>query len=211
MKAIIFDFDGTLADSFKVVLEIAHSLTNRNQLVEPNEIIRMRKMRMINVARELQIPKWLWPTLIIRGRSMMGRRIAEIQPFPGIAETLEAIHKDGYQMFIMTSNSQRNVDLFLATHGMSSFFSKVYGGIGLLGKARALRKILRDNHLQTTEAIYVGDEPRDIEGAKLVDMPCVAVAWGYNDPDLLAEHAPMVVVRSAQQLLRVLEQWGSAL
>lgn len=208
MRAIIFDFDGTLGDSLAVVIEIAHTITNRPQLVLPEEVERMRTLRLLDVAKELRIPKWRWPYLLFRGRALMSARLAEVLPFPGIEEVIRALHEDGYQLYIMSSNSAKTIERFLLEHGMSSYFTKVYGGVGLLSKANSMRRILKKNNLVPDETIYVGDEPRDIDASKLIGIPCVAVAWGYNTADLLAEHAPMVVVRTTAQLQKVLEQWG---
>ncbi|MEO8104775.1 MAG: HAD-IA family hydrolase [Candidatus Saccharibacteria bacterium] len=211
MKAIIFDFDGTLADSFKLVVEITQGLTHRKEPISDQEIARLRQMRLLNVAKELGLSRWRWPLLIIRGRRLMARRIGEVQPFEGIEDVLRTLSNDHYRLFVMSSNSTRNVQVFLVQHGLSNFFTNIYGGVGLLGKSRALRRILRHNQLQPKDVIYVGDEPRDIEACKRVDVPCVAVAWGFNTPELLAEHAPMVVVRTSSQLRKVLEEWGSSL
>lgn len=209
MKAIIFDFDGTIGDSFKVMLEIAHKITHLDQLVMPEEIVRFRKLKMIDVANELKVPKWQWPFLLIRGRRQMKLRMQEVLPFPGISDALLTLKKDRYQLFIMSSNSKSNIEHFCAEHGLLGCFDQIYGGISMLGKTAALRRILKQNHLQAKEVIYVGDEPRDIDAATHVGMPCVGVSWGYNDPSLLAEHSPMVVVSTPKQLLNVLEEWGS--
>lgn len=211
MKAIIFDFDGTLADSFTVAVAITQSLTHRSEPISATEISRLRQMRLLNVAKELGLPRWRWPLLMFLGRRMMSRRLNEVQPFAGIGDVLAALSSDHYKLFIMSSNSKRNVETFLAAHGLSAYFTQVHGGVGLFGKSRALRSILRHNNFQPADVIYVGDEPRDIEACKRVGVPCVAVGWGYNAPELLAEHAPMVVVRTSAQLRRVLEEWGSTL
>jgi phosphoglycolate phosphatase-like HAD superfamily hydrolase len=211
MRAIIFDFDGTIGDSFKVAVEIGHAITHRSQLVLPEEVVRLRKLRMLDVARELKLPKWQWPFLLVRGRRQMSKRLREVQPFPGIDGVLRELRRDGYDLYIMSSNSQRNIQRFMTAHGMITYISKIYSGVSLLGKARALRGILKETKLSPKDVIYVGDEVRDVEAANRVGMPCVAVAWGYNAPELLTEQAPMVVVRTIEQLQHVLEEWGSEL
>jgi phosphoglycolate phosphatase len=206
---MIFDFDGTIGDSFKVAVEIAHSMTHRDLLVMPEEVARLRKLRLLDVAKELHISPWRWPYLVVRGRSLMTKRLPEVQPFPGIKEVLASLQKDGFDLYIMSSNSKRNIDRFMDQYGMTSYFKQFYTGVGLRGKARALRHILQQHQLTAHDVIYIGDEPRDIEASKQVGMPCVAVAWGYNAPEVLQEHTPMVIVESMKQLQSVLENWGS--
>jgi phosphoglycolate phosphatase len=211
VKAVIFDFDGTLADSFKVMVEVGHQLTHNDILVQPEEVERLRGLKLTEVVKELGIHKYQWPFLLYRGRRLMNRHLGEVEPFSGIDEVLTALQRDGYKLFIMSSNSKSNIESFLTVHGLSGFFDKVYGGVGLLSKAKALRKVLQQNSLDPEDALYVGDEPRDIEAAKHVNVPCVAVGWGFNTTSTLASHAPMVVVRTRSQLLSVLEDWGSGL
>jgi phosphoglycolate phosphatase len=210
MRAFIFDFDGTIGDSFKVAVEIAHEITHRSQLVMPEEVARLRKLRMLDVARELKIPKWRWPMLLIRGRSLMTKRLKEVQPFPGIVPVLRTLHDEGYELYIMSSNSDRNIERFLVDNDITTIFKRVYSGVGLLGKARALRHILKHNNLLAKDVMYIGDEPRDIESSRQVGMPCVAVAWGFNAPELLKDHAPMALVDTPELLQQTLEAWGRA-
>jgi phosphoglycolate phosphatase len=211
MRAVIFDFDGTIADSLKVLVEVAHDITGKIQLVDADELQRLRAMRLKDVAEELQIPKWRWPFLVIQGRRKMANRMKEVQPFPGIADVLSTLQATKYEIFMVTSNSQRNVDRFLATTGMGAYFAQVYGNVGIFGKARVLKKVLRQHNLQPRDAMYVGDEPRDVEAAKKAGIPCVAVTWGYSSGNILNEHTPMVVVHDIKQLQSAIQEWGGAL
>lgn len=201
MKTVIFDFDGTIADSFATVVAIFHDLTHRSKLVTPEEIVRLRRMRLLDVAKAEHIAGWRIPFLIILGRRRMTKRLGEVQVFGGMGEVIKQLQADDYQLFIMSSNSTMNVKKFLQQNELSQYFSKVYGGVGLLGKARALRKILRQNQLAATDCVYVGDEPRDIEGSKEAGVPCIAVSWGFNAADLLREHKPLAVVNTPEKLL----------
>lgn len=205
MATVIFDFDGTIADSFAVVVAIVHELTRRTKLVTPEEIVRLRRMNLLEVARAEHIPKWRAPFLLVRGRRLVSRRLDEVKVFGGMAETIKQIHGNAEQLFILSSNSTSNVRKFLQAHNLSQYFSKIYGGAVLFGKARVLRKIVRANRLRPGDCIYIGDEPRDIEASKRVGVRCIAVSWGFNAKSLLEEHHPGAIADTPEELLSLLQ------
>ena len=208
MKTVIFDFDGTLVDSFKVAIEVAHELTHRSILVQPEEIVRLRQLRLLDVARELKLPRWQWPFLLIRGRRMMTKRLDEVLPFADMPAVIKDLHSKGYNLLVMSSNSQVNVQRVLDNRSLSQYFSYIKGGIGLMGKSKGLRELIRQENLDIANCIYVGDEPRDVEGSRKVGMLCVSVTWGFNAPELLRDHHPLAVVDTPQQLRKELKKWG---
>ncbi|HEX3568089.1 MAG TPA: HAD-IA family hydrolase [Candidatus Saccharimonadales bacterium] len=211
MATIIFDFDGTLANSFALILATFHEITGRSKMVTPEEVVRLRHMPLLKAAEELHLPAWRVPFLVIKGRRAMRTRMDEVLPFGGIAEALETLHNDGYRLFIMSSNSTQNVRNFLKAHHLNTYFERVYGGVGLFGKARALKRVLRANRLDVNTCMYVGDEPRDIEGARRVGMLCIAVTWGFNTADLLKQHYPYVLVDEPEKLPAAIRKWSKTI
>lgn len=213
MRAVIFDFDGTIADSFGTVVAIAYHLTKKEQLsnLEQVKILRDNNASLTQAIKSLNIPKWQWPWLMQRGRRMMAQQIHQIPLFPGLDQVLRNLWQDKFQLYILSTNSTSNVERFLVEKGLLAYFDKIYGGAGLFDKAKVLSKVLKQEKLDPASVVYVGDEVRDIIAAKQTGMPCIAVAWGYNSPELLVSYAPMVVTRTPQQLQNVVIEWGKTL
>ncbi len=197
---LIFDFDGTLADSLQVLIDEFHIMSKRQTPLSKSEIQRLRNMHARDVLRELGISLWHVPTLLATGRTRMTKRLGEIKPFVGVDEVLRHFHRT-HKLFVVSSNSKTNINRFLKQHDLRQYFTKVYGGIGVFGKAHALRHILRDNKLSAGDCYYIGDEIRDIEAAKKVGLTSVAVGWGYNGPEILQTHQPDYFVATPHDLL----------
>lgn len=205
MANIIFDFDGTIADSFAIAIGIFHDLTHREEPITPDEIERLRGMSALKVAEELHIQPWKMPFLLIRGRRRMTKQMNNVHTFPGLQKTIRELHSQGHNMYIMSSNSAQNIQLFLQCHAMSKEFIKVYGNVGLFNKASVLRRVVRRNNLKRNETFYVGDEARDVEAAKRAGVKVVAVSWGYNNVRILTQHEPDIMVAEPGDLINVLE------
>lgn len=202
MKTLIFDFDGTLADSFELALEIAHELMDLGQLDE-DEIARLRGMPPAKVMRKLHIPLTRVPRLLIRGRQKMHERIAEVHPFPGMPESLRSLHGSGYHLLVMSSNSERNVRTFLRANDLESYFDGVYGGASIFNKATALRKVMHRNRLGANDCFYIGDEVRDVVAAAKVGVEPVAVTWGFQTTDALLKYHPFALAKKPADLVRI--------
>lgn len=200
MSAIIFDFDGTIADSFDLVLEIFYDITGMKRFSD-TDITEFKKLPIRNAIKLVHIPSRQIPILLIKGRVQMGKRLNEIKPFPGIDVVLEQLRDQGHRLFIISSNSSNNVTTFLTEHHLVHNFEAVYGGIGLVGKAGALKRVIRHKKLEQEQTYYVGDESRDIMAAKNAHIHSIAVSWGYNDVSVLISEHPDVIAYEPSDLL----------
>jgi phosphoglycolate phosphatase len=199
---IIFDFDGTLADSFDLVLDLFYELTGHKHLT-PEQITKFRQLSLLRAAKAVQLPPQQLPMLLIKGRTRMANRLGEVKPFHGMESALSSLQNSGQHMLVMSSNSQRNVEAFLKEHGLRQYFDEVYGGIGLLGKTRALKKVMRRNKLHAQDCFYVGDELRDMHAARRAHVRSVAVAWGYNDLAALKTEHPFATAKAPSDLVGI--------
>jgi HAD superfamily hydrolase (TIGR01549 family) len=203
MSNLIFDFDGTIANSFKVAESIFYELTGHEPVTDENVIQHLRRLPLLKAAKEMHISPAQLPRLLIKGRTMMQSRMSQVVAFDGISPVLHQLHDSGNKLFIISSNSQPNVEKFLEAHKLHDCFHAVYGGAGLFSKARVLKKVMRRNKITPEETFYIGDEVRDINAAKHAGVRIVSVAWGYNDVEALRAERPFAIAMTPSDLLEV--------
>ena len=200
--AIIFDFDGTLADSLYATLSTLYHLIHREPL-PMEDISQLRGMTMIQVLHKLKVP--LWRALFLKEsvHNEMRDRMDDIALIPGMDELVRALAKD-YRLFVASSNDVANVQIFLQRFNIKSSFEGVYGDANPMFKARVLRRIIRDNHLVPKRTWYVGDQAWDISAAHRAGMRAAAVAWGFSNLHVLKTRKPDALAFSPDELARAL-------
>lgn len=204
MANVIFDFDGTIADSLPLVIAIFGELLRGGKPVPPEEVERLRGMSLLRVGAELRIVPWKVPFLLARGRSRMRRRLDEVPLFPGIDDVIRQLHADGHRLDIVSSNSARTIRVFLRKHDLDRNFIRIYGRAGIFGKKKLLRMMLQRTQLDREQTYYIGDEVRDIEAAKHAGIHMVAVAWGYNNTRILQAHKPDFLADKPADIIKVI-------
>ncbi|NEO29516.1 MAG: HAD hydrolase-like protein [Symploca sp. SIO3C6] len=206
VKVIIFDFDGTVADTLDAIV----SITNRLAIefgykpITPEEIAQVRKLSSREIIKESGIPIFKIPFLIKRVKENLRSDIQQLNPVSGIKEALIHLHSEDKILGILTSNSEANVKDFLKQHDMQELFSFVFSANTLFGKHKVLRKIMIHNNWESHEVIYVGDETRDIVSSKKINMKVIAVSWGFNSEEALAEQNPDFLIAHPRELLEII-------
>ena len=207
-RTLIFDFDGTLADTLEESRRIYNQLAPEYGLrqVEMDELPGLRHMSLKQLLSHLNIPKRRVPRLLAKGTSLMRGNIVRIPLIEGIAQVLPELRKHSDSFGILTSNSSTNVDLFLRAHGIRGLFNFISSTSKLTGKAKHLRAIRKTFSLKSEEMLYVGDEIRDIKASKKAEIPVAAVTWGFNSPEALAAEKPHHLLSHPTDFLSLLSQ-----
>ena len=200
MKTLIFDFDGTIADSFDFVFDFLAHVSSPNTQFGSVERKAFRYKSMVAIARGLGIKWWRLPGLLYKGRAQMRAQLDQIRAFEEIPPLLRELHGQQYRMMILSSNIEPTIKTFLRRHEIDGYFEAISGNVGMFGKGPALRKMITKHHLKLEDCVYIGDEVRDVTSAKSVNMACIAVTWGFADPTKLRELSPFAVVASTQEL-----------
>lgn len=201
MKNIIFDFDGTLANSLPVVVDIAESLLN--QPISKDQIVRYQNMTIKQILKEARIPLYKVPGLLVKARPLLQKRMHEVKIFSGLDKEIRQLAKD-YNLFVVSSNSVSIINTFLQANGLDGYFKNVYGNVGIFSKAQAIKKVTKREGINLSQAIYVGDEVRDIEAAKKIKLPIISVVWGYNGRAILESYKPNFLATKVSDITKII-------
>jgi len=203
-ELLLFDFDGTLADTRSVAHRILNDMAGEfgfRELPE-DQLEAARNMSTRKFIAHLGISSWRVPMIAKRGLQLLHERIEQIQPIAGMPQIIAALHGRGHRIGILTSNSEANVAAFLVRHELP-YFHFVKTSSKLFGKARVMKRILKAEKVLPSQVLYIGDETRDIDAAKETGLRIAAVTWGYNSAEALAAMEPHHMISSPEELLGI--------
>lgn len=204
-QAVIFDFDGTIADSFEYVYDFLKKEAGNTSKFTATELKALRKMSMRRLALHLGVPVWRLPFAYFKGRRVMRAHMESVQPFDGMIDVVRQLHTDGFQLFIASSNSSTNIKHLLRHQGVLSCFRAVRSSAGMTGKPALIRQLLVRYRLPKRETWYVGDETGDVVAASRAGVRSLAVGWGFADPEKLKQVGPDAFANTPADILRVIE------
>jgi phosphoglycolate phosphatase len=208
-RLVIFDFDGTLADSGPWMVRALNDAAPRfgYRQVNEEEIQTLRAKDNRTIIRDMGVPMWKLPFIA----HYIRRQAAEALPpplFAGVPEALAALKGAGVRLAIVSSNSEATIRRALGAHAANIELFEC--NAGLFGKASKFRSLLRRARVAQSDAIAIGDETRDIEAARVAGIACGAVSWGYALPALLVARDPDVTFADVAEMAAYLGAEGAA-
>ncbi len=206
IKVILFDFDGTIADTLDALVNITNRLAPEFGFkpLTPEEVPLVKTLTARQLIKKSGISIFKIPPLLQRVKLDLRQYIQTLSPIVGIKEALEELKNEGNILGILTTNSEENVRLFLNQHKMEYLFSYLYAETTIFGKNKVIKKFLSQYNLTFEQVIYVGDEARDIECSKKAHIKVIAVSWGFNSPEALAKHNPDFLIHHPHQLIEII-------
>jgi phosphoglycolate phosphatase len=190
-KLVIFDFDGTLADSFEWFLGVVDELAEKHKFKKfaRTELDELRATSAKKVLAHLGISSWRLPAIGRHLHALARRDLAKISLFDGVDALLAALAESGVTVAVVSSSAEENIRRILGSKNVARI-AHFECGASLFGKRVKLKKVLSRCRISPKETLYVGDEVRDMEAARAEGIPFGAVAWGFTHMHALLEHAP---------------------
>ena len=122
--------------------------------------------------------------------------------YPGIQETLQALHRMGVRMAVVSNKLQAGVDQLYHTW-FEDVIEVAIGERPELKRKPApdmVELALQALGVTKEEAVYVGDSEVDIQTARSAGMPCISVSWGFRDEEQLLSSGASCLVHTPQEL-----------
>ncbi len=198
---VIFDFDGTLANTLDLVARIYNeNAHNYGALpIDMKDLSEYRKLSYKKAMKKLKIRWTVLPRLVLFVSREMKKHMDEVKPYEGMVDVLNDIQKQGISIGVLTSNDGVLVHEYLEKNNFP-IFDFIVSEKTMFGKEKALKKIMKRHGLQRDRVVYVGDEPRDITACNKAGIKVIGVTWGVGGREGLSATPPDWLVDTPEQL-----------
>lgn len=204
-RLVIFDFDGTLADSADWFISMANEVARRFRFrqITDDEVDMLRGRSSREVVAYMRVPAWKMPFIARHARRLVAENTSEIPLFPESADLIRRLDAAGVALALVSSNSEANVRKILGSDlaGRIRYFAC---GASMFGKTPQFRRVIRKAGARHGEVLSIGDETRDIEAAYRAGIDSGAVTWGYARPEILQAHRPTFLFDTMEDIARAI-------
>ncbi|MBV2131773.1 phosphoglycolate phosphatase [Pseudomonas sp. MAP12] len=124
--------------------------------------------------------------------------------YPGVIETLDWLRQQDVALALITNKPARFLPELLADKGLAGYFQWLVGGDTLPQQKpdpAALFWVMERAGVSAGEALFVGDSRNDVRAAKAAGVTCVALSYGYNHGEPIADEQPALVLDDLRQLV----------
>ena len=213
--AVFFDLDGTLVDTADdLAAPVNHMREARGLKPLPLEEYRpfasagSRGLLHIGLGATTDDPDY--PALRTEFLSRYEQEIAvHSRLFDGMPELLAWLEANGIRWGVISNKLEYLVHRLVQQLGLGHRVALAYGG-DTAPRAKPwpdpLKMALQETGLTARQCVYIGDDLRDIQAAHAVDMPAVAAAYGYGNPNEIPQWKADHIVASPQEFLAMLKR-----
>ena len=191
LTTFLFDLDGTLLDSVRLILDSYHYTTDRHGLPRRTDA---EWLAGLGTPLRVQFQDSIRPDLSMEQLVATYREFnlshhdAMARAYPGVVEVLRQLRSRGIRFGLVTSKNQHGARLGLKLMGIEEEFEVVVGSDDVVDPKphpEPVLKALERMRVGTGEAVYIGDSVHDMESGRAAGVRTAGVLWGpFTRPEL---------------------------
>lgn len=208
--AALFDFDGTLADSFAAITASTNHVRESYglSLLPVSEVRGYVGHGLANLMRDLVPSAPTSDAVALYRIHHQGVMFALTRPMPGVARTIPELARRGLRMGVCSNKRVEFTRQLVESLGFGPHFTCVLGPEDVGDRAKPdpamVLEGLRRLGVSSTEAVYVGDMDVDVQTAKAAKVPAWLVTGGALDERAAIAARPDKVLTDFAELLDLL-------
>ena len=213
IKAAIFDFDGTLANTLpdlKITINLTRESYGLPPVTEADVLVHVNNHMPAYIRK--MIPELgdetLWDEAEQRYYAFYDEHyLSETVPYDGIPEILAKLKADGVKLAVMSNKNHSHI-IKMVDALFPDAFDSIWGTIPEVpakpNPARAFL-IAEELGLSISDIAFIGDSDVDMLTACNATAVPVGVAWGYRPADCLRENGAPSTPANADELYAILK------
>lgn len=205
-KHIIFDFDGTIANSMRLAIDLFNQTAPKYKFKTINEqsFEYLYELSIMEKCKALNVSLACIPRAAIDLQRSYSRQVGDIPIIAGMREVILALDQLGYTLSIISSNAGENIKKFLINNDIN-IFDHIYSGRNPFGKDKTIGSFIKKNNIQKGDVVYIGDEVRDIVACRANNIKIIAVTWGgYDSLKMLRKASPDFLVNDPGEIISII-------
>lgn len=213
-RGILFDFDGTLADTAITIIKRFHEVFQEcgypdvtdKQIKDTIGLPLDTSFMILQPSIDEKRAKELCEVYRIGYEKTA---LSLLQAYPGTKDVLNHFREQGFKMAVTSSKKTDIIVKMIAKLGFNSYFDALLGEDTVMHKKPApdmALKAMELLNLKPEETIVVGDSKYDIEMGNAAGCTTIYALYGYGDPQIVAQAEPKAVVTDIYELIGVIGQ-----
>lgn len=212
-KYVIFDFDGTVANSSEgVSASICYALESFGIPIPPEDVmIKFFGPPLVNGFMDnVGVDEETAVALTAKYRELYtDNAMYLLELYDGVRELLEKLKVNGIKIGIASSKPKKFFDKLLEKLEITDYFSAICGA-EMDAKDNGKKEIIENSIKQLgaknlDEVIMVGDRMFDIEGAHQAGLKCIAVTYGFGTREEFEEYDAEYIVDTPEEIMNIVK------
>lgn len=198
MKAVVFDFDGVIHDTYEMAYQIDREASGGNLTREQHRDFFNGNIfeRVIVDEEKEKIESEIFYRL--QNEAFKYLKIDE-----NIKNNLEKLAKD-YVLFVISSNWEETLNTYFHNNNFTHIFKEVLGAETHCSKVEKFKYLFEKYALVADDCIFVTDTLGDILEGNKVGVKTIAVDFGFHKRDRLEKGKPFKIVSSFDEITEII-------